>query len=280
MRAIVISDKQLLAAQLRQALNGPGGWDVVWAPTPKEAQAHINSQSLLVLDFEQDPTAAEVILKDVQEARRFNDAPILLVGSRAEERRMQEAVGRGASGYLLRPFEEEEVRNRVEEATRPVGTKQKLDVRLINPFIHATAEIFRTTAQLEVQRKELFLKKDYRMFGDVSGVMGLSGQASGSVVISMPGRLACMLVGKMLGEEPQATVTDTVRDGIGELINMIAGHAKAALAGSEYHFLLSLPVVITGQGHEIAHRTGSPCIVVVFSTGQDEFAIQVALSPE
>ncbi|HOX06983.1 MAG TPA: chemotaxis protein CheX [Planctomycetota bacterium] len=280
MKAIVISEKQLLASQVRQVLGGSSGWSVSWAANIADAKASIDNQTLVILDYEQDPVVATATLKRVQEVQRFNDAPILLVGSKAVEPGLKEAVARGANGYVCRPLEGDSLRAKAEELTKPVGAKTKLDVRLINPFIGAAIEVMKTTVQMEIRRKEIFLKKNYRMFGDISGVMGLSGQASGSVVISMPGPLACLLVGKMLGEEPAAEVNDSVRDGIGELINQISGHAKATLAGSEYHFMLSLPVVISGRGHEIAHRTGAPCIVVVFDAGKEEFAIQVSLSPE
>ena len=280
MKAIVISEKQLLAAQVKQVLTAEKGWAVSWLPNVAEAKAAIDNQTLVILDYEQEPVVAAATLKRVQESQRFNDATILLVGSRAGEPGLKEAVAGGAGGYVLKPLEEAALRAKAEELVKPVGTKTKLDVKLINPFINASIEVLKTTAQMEIRRKEIFLKKNYRMFGDISGVMGLSGQASGSVVVSMPGTLACLLVARMLGEEPAAEVNDSVRDGIGELINMISGHAKAALAGSEYHFMLSLPVVVTGRGHEIAHKTGAPCIVVVFEAGKEEFAIQVSLSPE
>lgn len=279
MKAIVISEKQLLAGQFKQILGAPGdGWQVIWSQSAAEAASEIDNHSLVVLDCEGDGVTG--MLRDVQCNQGFNDAPILLVGGKGDEAGLRRGVAAGASGYVLRPLEEGVVRAKVGEVTRPVGGKQHLDVKLVNPFIEAALDVFRTASGMEIRRKDLFLKKNYRMFGDVSGVMGLSGEASGSVVISMPARLACEVVGRMLGEEPEAEVSEIVRDGIGEVINMIAGRAKAVLAGSEYHYTLSLPAVIVGHGHEIAHRSGAPCIVVIFEAGSDEFAIQVSLAPE
>ncbi len=281
MKAIVISEKSVLAGQVRQALSKcPAPWDVVPAPNAEKALPAIDPHSLVFLDYDLDPLVGRAALKTLLTAQDFRDVQVLLVGERSMETNMKDAVKAGAAGYVLRPLDDGALRSRAEEAVKPVGSRQKLDVRLINPFINATTEVFKTMAQMEVSRKDLFLKKNYHMFGDVSGVMGLTGVATGSVVISMPGQLACVLVGRMLGETPQADVTDSVRDGIGEMVNMIAGHAKAAFAGSEYHFTLSLPVVVTGGGHEIAHKTGAPCIVVVFEADGKEFAVQVSLSPE
>jgi chemotaxis protein CheX len=280
-RAVVISDKQLLPGQLKQILGVEGnGWQVVWVRDLHEVPSQADNQSVIVVDSESYASGLCGHFKELQKSLGYNNAPILLVGGKAQEREIHKVLALGASGYLLRPLEAEEVRRKVREVVQPVGTQTNLDVKVINPFIEAATEVFRTASGMEIVRKDLFLKKNYRMFGDVSGVMGLNGEASGTVVISMSAQLACKLVGRMLGEEPESTVSATVRDGVGEVINMIAGRAKAVLAGSQYHFHISLPAVIAGTGHEIAHKSGAPCIVVVFGVEDDEFAIQVSLAPE
>ncbi len=281
MKAIVISDKQLLPGQLTQILGAEGnGWEVVWVRDLPDVKAAADRQSLVVLDSECYGPDLPAQFKDLQKSLGYNDSPVLLVGGKAQEREIRKVLAMGANGYVLRPLEAEAVQRKVREVVQPVGTRTNLDVKLINPFIEATMEVFRTASGMEIIRKDLFLKKNYRMFGDVSGVMGLNGEASGTVVISMSSKLACDLVGRMLGEEPEPTVSETVRDGVGEVVNMIAGRAKAVLAGSEYHFQISLPAVIAGNGHEIAHKGGAPCIVVVFGVENEEFAIQVSLAPE
>ncbi len=133
--------------------------------------------------------------------------------------------------------------------------------------------------QVEIQRKKIFLKDDYKMMGDISGVMELNGAASGSVVVSMPSRLACLVVGNMLGEPPAEELTQDVRDAVGEIINMISGQAKASLVKTKYHFTISIPSVVTGPGHEIAHQKGTPNIVVLFEGSGFDFALQVCLAP-
>ena len=166
----------------------------------------------------------------------------------------------------------------MKKALKPVGSHKAVDVSYINPFVNATLNVFETMAQTKAIRKELFLKKDYKMYGDISGVMGLSGTASGSVVISLTNKLAKILVGRMLMDE---NVADSdVRDGVGEIINMISGQAKAALANTKHHFALSLPTVVSGHGHEISHKKGTPCIVVVFQAENEKLAIQVSLASE
>ena len=71
----------------------------------------------------------------------------------------------------------------------------------------------------------------------------------------------------------------TVCDGVGEIINMIAGQAKAMLVKTKYHFTISIPSVISGHGHEISHKKGTPNIVVLFEADGTPFALQVCLAP-
>ena len=132
--------------------------------------------------------------------------------------------------------------------------------------------------QVETARKKIFVKDDYKMLGDISGVMRLSGTAAGSVVISMSSDLARLVVGKMLGEKPAEELTREVRDATGEIINMISGQAKASLVKTKYHFTISIPEVVTGPGHEIEHQPGAPNIVVVFEGEGHDFSLQVCLA--
>jgi chemotaxis protein CheX len=117
------------------------------------------------------------------------------------------------------------------------------------------------------------------MFGDISGVMGLTGEASGAVVLSFPEDVAVKVVGRMINRELNAGIDHIVRDGVGEFVNVIAGNAKAALANTQYHFNITLPSVVTGAGHVITHRLGTPCVVVVFDVEGGDAALQVCLAP-
>ena len=52
----------------------------------------------------------------------------------------------------------------------------ELKLEVVMPFIDATKEIFNTMAHIKTRRKKVYLKSGYGMFGDVIGVIGLSGR--------------------------------------------------------------------------------------------------------
>lgn len=158
----------------------------------------------------------------------------------------------------------------------------QLKVELIAPFITATQDTFLTMMNLRVRRKQVYLKKGFGMFGDYSGVIGLSGATTGSCAVSLPEPFARRAVARMLMTEDPAALSETdLRDGVGELINMIAGGAKTMLAETKYKFSITLPTIISGGRHEVFHRPGTYCVVVLLADENDAtFSLDVAVKPE
>ena len=98
---------------------------------------------------------------------------------------------------------------------------------------------------------------------DVSGIVGLSGELAGSIVLFLPEQLAVDATTKLLGESV-SNVNGDVIDTIGELTNIIAGGAKSRI---ELTVNLSLPTVITGGHHHVAYDSEAAPSVVLFSRG-------------
>ncbi|MDR0363225.1 MAG: chemotaxis protein CheX [Planctomycetota bacterium] len=254
------------------------GMDFVHANSRETLQDAIDGSSVVLVDWETDPS----VCADYVYAAKEKDAkvPVLLLSPKIKAGTTFAGIKAGAAGIVNTPLDPDDlVRSIVGVVKRGQTTRPTVNVEFINPFIDAARNVFSQMCRVEIVRKKIFLKDDYKMLGDISGVMGLSGAATGSVVVSMPAPLACLVVGNMLGEPPVADLTQDVRDAIGEIINMIAGQAKASLVKTKYHFTISIPTVVTGPGHEIAHRTGTPNIVVLFEGDGFDFALQVCLAP-
>jgi chemotaxis protein CheX len=156
----------------------------------------------------------------------------------------------------------------------------KLQIELITPFIDGARETFRAMASVQIRRKDVFLKRGHEMYGAYSGVIGLSGTTTGTCAVSLTAPLAELCVRRMLGLPEDAPVeAGDVRDGVGELVNMIAGRAKAILAESKYTFDITLPTIISGEKHELYLRRKADCVVVLFETDSDHtFALDVCVA--
>jgi len=146
----------------------------------------------------------------------------------------------------------------------------------INPFIAALNNAFSTMLDCEVERGQIALKQDRNAKYDVSGVIGLSGTAVGTVVLSLSHDVATSAASMLLMYEATELDSDVV-DAVGELTNMVAGAAKAQL--EEYRLEVSLPNVVTGRGHEIRFPSNVTPICVPFNTKWGEMCLEVGLAP-
>jgi chemotaxis protein CheX len=158
----------------------------------------------------------------------------------------------------------------------------QLKVELITPFITSTQDTFATMMGIKARRKEVYIKRGFEMYGEYSGVIGLSGATTGSCGLSLPTSFARYAVNRMLMTDDPDSLTDVdLRDGVGEMVNMVAGGAKTLLSSTRYRFNITLPTIISGGRHEVFHRPGTYCVVVLLGADEGEtFALEVAVQPE
>jgi chemotaxis protein CheX len=146
----------------------------------------------------------------------------------------------------------------------------------INPFITSLGTVFRTMLQCDVKRGSLHLKEGSYPNYPISGVIGLSGRAIGTVVLSMAKEVALKAASMMLMTDCQEVNAD-VLDAVGELTNMVAGRAKSQL--EELQLSVSLPNIVTGQDHEVRFPSNVVPICVPFETPWGPLTLEVGLAP-
>lgn len=149
-----------------------------------------------------------------------------------------------------------------------------MDVSYINPFITSTLTTFETMLELEVIPGKPSLKSEPASTYDISGIIGLSGSAQGSISLSFPKLTALKIVSRLLGTEIKVVGAE-LTDGIGELANIIAGNAKQHFTNMQLS--ISLPQVVIGKNHVLANQKGVPTLVVPFNSKMGTFAMEVAL---
>jgi len=92
---------------------------------------------------------------------------------------------------------------------------------------------------------------------DVTAVVGLAGQVSGTLVLRCTSESAAGMAARMLGIDSRQAGPE-VQDAVGEVCNMIAGNFKNKIPGMGDGCMLSVPTVITGRDyslHAIADST-------------------------
>jgi len=134
----------------------------------------------------------------------------------------------------------------------------------INPFLEATLSVLKTMASAEAVPGKPYVKTGSAACGDISGVVGITGQAEGSLCLTFSREVILQIMTSMLGEE-QKEITEEVKDAVGELTNMISGDSRRRLQEKGYTFHGAIPSVISGPGHEVKHITRGPVLSIPFS---------------
>ena len=91
-----------------------------------------------------------------------------------------------------------------------------MDAKLINPFINATANVLKTMAFVTPKPGKPYLKKDDVAKGDVTGIIGLTGEANGTISVTFDEGSILKIVSNMFGEEMKE-LNHEVADAVGEL---------------------------------------------------------------
>lgn len=151
-----------------------------------------------------------------------------------------------------------------------------LDVKaaVINPFLNASMNLFQEYLGIKVKPLPPRVLKDDQDLQEVSGIIGLAGQSAGAVVLSFARETAIKVVSRFV-DHPFTALTNDVLDGVGELVNIIAGNAKSELTG--YRVSISLPGVIVGSSYKIRWPDGVPVISIPFESELGTFSVNVSL---
>lgn len=144
----------------------------------------------------------------------------------------------------------------------------------INPFVSAAADVFSTMLQCELTRGKLSIGNGAQPTMDISGVIGLSGRATGTVVLSLD-RAVALSATEILLSQKCTTIDGDVIDAVGELTNMVAGRAKAGL--EHLAMSLALPTVITGKNHVISFGSATQTLAIPFSCEWGGLVLEVGL---
>lgn len=151
-----------------------------------------------------------------------------------------------------------------------------MDVKLVNPFIEATTHVLLSMAFTKSKAGNPYLKKDNIARGDVTGIVGLIGEARGTISVSFTEDCILNIVSNMFGEEI-TEINDEVKDAVGEILNIVSGQARQKLEGLGRVLKGAIPTVISGKDHCITHITKQPIVAVPFESEKGSFTIEICI---
>jgi len=136
-----------------------------------------------------------------------------------------------------------------------------MDVRFINPFLEAVQHVFKTMMATDSVFSKPFIKgPNDNNNADIFAVIDLSGDAKGMVVLGFPETTATKIAAALTGKQVSLKHPD-LGDALGEVLNMVTGHAKSLFEG--LHCDISVPKIFVAKDLHImdsrGHTLALPC---------------------
>jgi chemotaxis protein CheX len=132
----------------------------------------------------------------------------------------------------------------------------------IHPFVKVCINVFKEFVKCDLDTGRPYLStRDTITEWDVSALIGLTGEAKGTIVMSMKSSLAFKLAEKVTGTQHNRLDSD-VLDTIGEIVNIIAGNVKRELENT-FRLVISLPKIIKGLEHGIVWANDKSRIICI-----------------
>jgi len=156
-----------------------------------------------------------------------------------------------------------------------------MKVEYINPFIEGVYDLFSTMLDCQAKRGSIGLAKQGIGSHEITALIGLSGPARGTVALLFPEETAMAMVGRLLGME-LTDADETLSDALGEMVNIVAGGAKAKFCdhNNGTPIDLSLPNVVKGLNYTVEYPSQTTWLNVPFSSELGSFSLRVTFQME
>lgn len=158
-------------------------------------------------------------------------------------------------------------------------TVKKLDVSFINPFIEGTLHVLNVQCSTVATTQRLELKSKFKSPNpvEIAGIIGINSKSfKGVISLCFPSIVFLELMSKMLGEDYKE-IDDELKDGAGELTNMIFGHAKKILNENGHTFEKALPTVAYGKDLYIESEGSGESVILPFLVSGNIFYMEILL---
>ena len=150
-----------------------------------------------------------------------------------------------------------------------------MNAEFINPFVVAAFTFLEKDQKLKIRKGTLSLDNS-PVAGIVNTVIGVKGFVEGQVVYCMSMITALKIASMMLLGLPFEELDDLAKSAIGEMGNIITGHASSILTNNGIFCSVTPPALFIGPGVNVSYK-GLPTIIIPIHTDLGEITILVTL---
>ena len=108
MKVLIVDDDVVSRMMLMHMIDGAGSYDVLEAEDGEEAWRQLDGgvrPAMLFCDLRMPRLSGMELLARVKADQRFAGLPFVLVSAAADSATMEQAIGLGADGYIVKPFD-------------------------------------------------------------------------------------------------------------------------------------------------------------------------------
>ena len=131
----------------------------------------------------------------------------------------------------------------------------------------AVFDVFEMMVGIATCQVDISSEHSIRSRGDITGVMMIEGAKRAMLYLTLSQQNAETIMSYMTGNDPLELEEEELHDGVAELVNMIAGRAKALLAGTSDHYTITPPFTIVGSNHYIVYKKEVSKFIMKFTAG-------------
>jgi chemotaxis protein CheX len=151
-----------------------------------------------------------------------------------------------------------------------------MDVKCVAPFLDAVRYTLEQFGVADIKRGNIEKKKALNIGKGINSIVGIVGGIKGNIAYSMSEQTAKNIISAMMMGMPVDTIDDIGKSAIGELSNMITGHASVALYDNGYNINITPPVImINVSGDSIVSFVET--IVVDLETSLGKIQVNIGL---
>ena len=148
-------------------------------------------------------------------------------------------------------------------------------VQIVNRYVQSALDVMTKETGVPVKRGGLLLEGNPYTTEDVTAVIGISGQLTGSIYLSMSEPTSLKIISAIIGQET-TELDELGQSGIAEMANVIAGTACIQLAEDGIETTINPPLVLVGRGARLS-TVEIQRLVVPLTTAHGEVKLHVAL---
>jgi chemotaxis protein CheX len=151
---------------------------------------------------------------------------------------------------------------------------EHMDAKCITPFLDGVKYTLEQFGVIDIKRGSIEKKDTLKLGFKISSIIGIKGVINGNVAYSMTEDTAKKAISAMMMGMPVDSIDEIGKSAIGELSNMITGHASMGLAENGYNVNITPPAISMESNSIISHLE---TIAIILETSIGKIEVNIGL---